>query len=123
MLLRQFVTRSKLAEVPDHFRNPIFKQNDPFMLPNFDITLNVYVLLLLIACAIMVGALPRKRQIARKQRKIHELEREMIQAHAEVLESQREYCKLEARVKGVNNSVIPMKSNKLEENSRHTGTD
>lgn len=93
------------------------------MLPNFDITLNVYVLLLLILAGIGVGYLPRQKQIARKQRKILKLEGEMIQAHAELLESQRDYCALEAKMKTNANPVIPMKSAKLEENNRQTGTD
>jgi hypothetical protein len=106
------------------------------MLLNFDITLNIYVFLLLIAVAITIGYLPRSRQIARKQRKVVELEREMVQAHAELLESQHEYCLLEAKVKDITNPVITMKSNKLEEppqnplpesrglrNNRPTGTD
>ena len=91
-------------------------------MPNFDITLNIYVVLLLMAIAFGIGCLPRKRQMARKQRKITELEREMVQAHAELLESQRDYCALEAKMKNVANPVIPMKSNKLEENNRPTGT-
>jgi len=106
------------------------------MLPNFDITLNIYVFLLMIAVAVMVGYWPRKRQIGKKQRKIIELEREMIQAHAELLESQQEFCLLESRIKDITNPVIPLKSNKLEEppqspmtesrgmrNNRPTGTD
>jgi hypothetical protein len=103
---------------------------------NFDITLNIYVFLLLIAAAILAGYLPRKRQILRKQRKIEQLETEMVQAHAELLESQREFCLLEAKIKDITNPVIPMKSNKLDEppqkplpenkglrNNRPTGTD
>ena len=106
------------------------------MLPNFDVTLNFYVFLLLVAAAAVIGFLPRKSQIARKQRKIHELEREMLQAHAELLESQRDYCLLEAKMKDITNPVIPLKSNKGEEpppkplseaavirNNRPTGTD
>jgi hypothetical protein len=93
------------------------------MLPNFDITLNVYVFLLFVAIGGVIGFLPRKKIMSRKQRKIAELEREMVQAHAELLESQREYCKLEARMKEFTSPVISMKSNKLEENTRPTGTD
>ena|SRR5579872_5161349 len=105
-------------------------------MPTFDVTLNIYILLLLIAAAVMAGYLPRSKQINRKQRKIAELEREMVQAHAELLENQREYCLLEAKVQDITNPVIPMKGNKLEEppqkpmpesrglrNNRPTGTD
>ena len=94
---------------------------------NFDINLNIYVFFLLLFCAAILGYLPRSKQIARKQRKVSELEREMVQAHAEVLESQREFCQLEASMKSTSNPVIPMKNNKWEEppqkNTRSTGTD
>jgi len=89
-------------------------------MPNFDITLNVYIFLLIIGLAVTLGYLPRSRQIARKQRKIMQLEQEMVDAHAEVLENQREYCELASRLKDVANPnpVISMK-----EKNRATGTD
>lgn len=89
-------------------------------MPNFDITLNVYIFLLIIGLAVMLGYLPRSRQLAKKQRKIMQLEQEMVDAHAEVLENQREYCELESRLKDVANPnpVISMK-----EKNRATGTD
>ena len=89
-------------------------------MPTFDITLNVYIFLLIIGLAGLLGSLPRSRQLAKKQRKIVELEREMVQAHAELLENQREFCELETRMKEVDNPnpVINMK-----EKNRPTGTD
>ncbi|GGA86821.1 hypothetical protein [Puia dinghuensis] len=105
-------------------------------MPTFDVTLNIYVFILALVAAVIAGYLPRSKQISRKQRKIIELEREMVQAHAELLENQREYCLLEAKVQDITNPVIPMKGNKLEEpqekplpesrglrNNRPTGTD
>ena len=104
-------------------------------MPTFDITMDVYIFLLTIVFSLGVGFLLRRRQLARKQRKIEELEVEMMQAHAELLESHREYCILEARLKDITNPVIAMKSNKLEEvpptpperktirTNRPTGTD
>lgn len=89
-------------------------------MPNFDITLNIYIFLLIIGLAVVLGYLPRSRQLAKKQRKVMQLEQEMVEAHAEVLENQREYCELEARLKDVANPnpVINMK-----EKNRATGTD
>jgi len=90
----------------------IFSQNDPFM-PDFDISINIYVLLLVLAAAMWLGFLGRSRQIARKKRQIAELEQEMMQAHAELLETQRDYCELESRVNGGDSPVISLKdSNK-----------
>ena len=86
-----------------------------YAMPIFDITMDFYVFLLTILLSVGVGYLLRRRQLARKQRKIVELEHEMVQAHAEVLESQRDYCHLEARLKDITNPVIAMKSNKLED--------
>lgn len=89
-------------------------------MPNFDITLNVYIFLLIIGLAVVLGYLPRSRQLAKKKRKIMQLEQEMVEAHAEVLENQREYCELESRMKEIDNPnpVISMK-----EKNRATGTD
>jgi hypothetical protein len=93
-------------------------------MPTFDITLNVYVFLLIIVLSVVLGYLPRSRQLAKKQRKIAEMERETMQAHAELLENQREYCELEQRIKDMVNPanatgpVIPM-----QEKKRPTGTD
>jgi len=92
-------------------------------MPYFDITLNIYVLGLLMIASFVLGTLPRKKELGKKQRKIVELERELVSAYAEVLDSQREYIQLEAKMKDITNPVIPMKSNKLEENNRPTGTD
>ena len=89
-------------------------------MPTFDITLNVYIFLSIIGLAVVLGYLPRSRQLAKKQRKIMQLEQEMVEAHAEVLENQREYCELESRLKDVANPnpVISMK-----DKNRATGTD
>ncbi len=81
----------------------------------FDISINVYILLLMMLAAMGVGFLGRSRQLAKKDRRIAELEREMIQAHAEVLSTQRDYCELESKVKEDTSPVIAMIKNKSEE--------
>lgn len=68
-------------------------------MPTLEITLNMFVLGLILLVAVLVGYLPRSRQLERKNREIAKLEHEMIQAHAELLETQREYCQLEAKMK------------------------
>lgn len=84
-------------------------------MPTFDITVDVYVLLLIIIMAAIAGFLGRSRQLAKKNRRIAELEREMVEAHAELLSTQRDYCELESKVKEVNSPVIAMINNKSEE--------
>jgi hypothetical protein len=84
-------------------------------MPTFDLTIDVYILLLMMLAAALVGFLGRSRQLAKKNRRIAELEREMMQAHAEVLSTQRDYCELESKVKDDTSPVIAMMKNKNEE--------
>lgn len=78
------------------------------MLPDFDLSIDVYVLGVLLALAAFAGFLFRSRQLAKKKRQIAELEHEMIDAHAELLEMQKDYCELEAKVKEEGSPVIPI---------------
>ncbi|HXB92486.1 MAG TPA: hypothetical protein VNU72_09360 [Puia sp.] len=87
-------------------------------MPNFDITLNLYVLGLLLIMAVLAGYLPRSHQILRKNRKILKLEEEMVQTHAELLDIQRENCDLEARMKDFTNPVIAMNSKNPDDQSQ-----
>jgi hypothetical protein len=80
-------------------------------MPDFDISINIYLLLLLLAISTSMGFLAKSRLIARKNRKIAELEREMMQAHAELLDTQKDYCELESRVKQGDSPVISIKNN------------
>jgi len=73
------------------------------------IDLNILTLLTIIVLSVLTGFWGRSRQLARKNHQIIELEREMVQAHAELLESQREYCKIEAAIKGLSIPVISIK--------------
>jgi hypothetical protein len=86
--------------------------------PSFDITLNVYLFMLIVVLAMAPGFIRRSVQLARKQRRISALEQEMVEAHAELLEKEREYCELEARMRDITNPVIPINASKLEERSR-----
>lgn len=84
-------------------------------MPTFEISINIYLFLLILITAGLLGFLQRARKLAKKDRKIAELEQEMMQAYAELLETQKEFCDLELRVKEVNSPVIAMKNNKVED--------
>jgi hypothetical protein len=90
-------------------------------MPTFDITLNIYVLLGMILFSMATGFMGRRRQLGKKERRIVELETEMVDTHAELLELQRENGLLETRIKDVTNPVIAMKSNKLEDKNLSAG--
>ena len=77
-------------------------------MPDFDLSIDIYVLALLLLVAALAGFMLRSRQLAKKQRQILRLEQEVMQANAESLEAQREYCELESKVKEGDSPVIPM---------------
>src|SRR5580658_3633392 len=103
------------------------------MPPSFDITLNVYIFLSLLGASLIAGFWGRSHQLAKKHRRIVQLEEEVMQAYAETLESQKDYKELETKYKDVTNPVISMKNSKLEDSpltdrdgmrkNRATGTD
>ena len=64
-------------------------------MPDFDLSIDIYVLAAMLALAMVAGFLLRSRQLAKKKRRILEVEREMMQAYAELLETQKDYCELE----------------------------
>jgi hypothetical protein len=80
-------------------------------MPDFDLSIDIYVLAGLMALAMLAGFLLRSHQLAKKKRRIGELEHEMIQAHAELLEIQKDYCELELKVKQEDSPVIPIMKN------------
>lgn len=102
-------------------------------MPTFDVTLNIYVFLLLLGISMIVGFWGRSNQLAKKHRRIVQLETEITDAYAETLESQKDYQELIVKYKDVTNPVISMKNSKLEDTpltdregmrkNRATGTD
>jgi len=82
----------------------------------FDLTvINSLALLLIVVVSALMGFLVRQHQLAGKNRRINELENEMMQAHAELLETQKEFCELEMRIKDLTSPVISMKQASKEE--------
>lgn len=90
-------------------------------MPNFDITINAYLFLLIIVTAGLPGFLLKTRKLLKKERLIKELEGELVQAHAELLESQKEFCDLESRMRETPSPVIAMKNSKGEEPPQKPG--
>jgi hypothetical protein len=102
-------------------------------MPSFDITLNIYIFLLSLGLSLIVGFWGRSRQLAKKHRRIIQLEQEVHEAYAETLDSQKSYSELAIKYKDLTNPVISMKNSKLEDapltdregmrKNRATGTD
>lgn len=89
-------------------------------MPLFDLSFNIdlFILLVIIGLSMYIGFLLRSYQIRKKNRRIAELESEMLQAHAEVLLAQKEYHELESRVKDMPIPVIAMKHAAKEEDEK-----
>jgi len=84
-------------------------------MPVFDISINILVMLPLLLIAALSGFLVRSKQLRRQKRQINELEKEMMQAYAELLEAQKDYCELKARMKDEDSPVISINETKSQE--------
>jgi hypothetical protein len=91
-------------------------------MPGFDVSINVLVLLSILAFAVLTGFAFRSEQLRRKNRQIGDLEREMMQAYAELLESQKDYCELKDRLKGDDSPVISIKETQSQNPGKQPGS-
>ena len=89
-------------------------------MPLLDLSFNIdlFTLLVIIGLSVIIGFYLRSYQIRKKDRHIAELEDEMMQAHAEVLVVQKEYCDLESRVKNMPSPVISMNNAPKEDDEK-----
>jgi len=78
------------------------------MLPTIELSINSLTLLALVLISALAGFALRSLQIGKKNSRIARLEKEMMQAHAEVLEAQREYSELESKMRDLQIPVIAM---------------
>lgn len=79
-------------------------------MPDFDLSIDIYLLAVILSLAMGAGFLLRSRQLAKKKRQIGKLEQEVMEANAELLDMQRDYCKLESKVKQEDSLVIQLKT-------------
>jgi len=73
---------------------------------SIDLTLNVFVLLAAFGAAALFGYSLRTRQLRKKQFKIVELRKEMVDNHAHILELQKEYVELESKLSYSKSTII-----------------
>ncbi len=80
-----------------------------------EVTINVFVILAIFAVAMAAGFMMRASQISGYKRKVVELEKEMLNNHATILDLQQDIAKLERTLIESKIPVIPMKKSKEEE--------
>jgi hypothetical protein len=91
------------------------------MLFTLDFVVNPIVAAAALFIGGFIGFIWGKGKLIKKQSEINRLESEMISSHAEILEMQKAYVKMESRLKELSIPVIPMKING-KENSKETAT-
>jgi hypothetical protein len=74
------------------------------------LTINLFVLVAIVASATLLGFLFRSLQISKLKRKVIDLENEMLRNHSEILDLHRENASLEQQMKQINIPVINIKS-------------
>lgn len=77
-------------------------------MPDFDLSIDIYLLAVMLTLAMAAGFLMRSHQLAKKKRQIGRLEQEVMEANAELLDMQKDYCKLESKVKQEDSLVIQL---------------
>jgi hypothetical protein len=77
---------------------------------SYEFSINILVLLLSMLAAGFIGYSLRSRQLRKKQFKIIELRKEMIDNHALILELQKEYVELESRFMESRTPVLGMRN-------------
>ena len=76
----------------------------------FEFSINVIILLGIIAVSGFAGFSLRSRQLAKIRMKLVKTENEMISSHAEILELQKEYMTMELKLRGIKDPVIVMRN-------------
>ena len=83
-------------------------------MPAIELTLNIFVLTGIVLGSFVIGFLIRANQIRSLKRKIVELEKEMLNNHADILELQRSKALLEQNLQASKIPVIPLNPTKEE---------
>lgn len=76
-----------------------------------DFIINPIVLFVAAVVSALIGYAISRARLARSYTRIRQLENEMIASHAEILEMQKAYVRMETRLKEQAIPVIPMKIN------------
>lgn len=77
----------------------------------FELIINPIVLIAVAIVAALFGFLAGRKRLAKSRSRILQLEDEMMSSHAEILEIQKAYVKMESRLKELSIPVIPINVN------------
>lgn len=83
-----------------------------------ELIVNPVILLIAAISGGLIGFVIGRLRLARSRAKVEELEREMMNSHAEILELQKSYVQLENQLQQHSIPVIPMKHSGKDNNSK-----
>jgi hypothetical protein len=83
-----------------------------------DLIINPVIVFLSVLVGALAGIAVGKARLIKSYDRIRQLENEMISSHAEILEIQKAYVRMETRLKDQSIPVIPMKINGKETNPK-----
>jgi hypothetical protein len=75
-----------------------------------EFSLNVLILGLIVGVSAIIGYCIRSRQTTKSRDRIAELEEEMLNNYAEILELQKDYLSMESKLRDFQIPVIPIKT-------------
>ena len=84
-----------------------------------DYVINPVILFLSVFAGVVIGLLIGRARVAKSQRRVVELEKEMMSNHAEILEIQKAYVQLENKLEEHSIPVISMKINGKDTNPKN----
>jgi hypothetical protein len=87
-----------------------------------EVTINVFVILGIAVFALTIGYMAKSAQLGKNKKRIYELETEMLNNHASILELQQEISTLEKTLMESKIPVIPIKKSKEEESAEKKNT-
>jgi ABC-type siderophore export system fused ATPase/permease subunit len=79
-------------------------------MPTIELSLNVFILGMIVVVAAFLGYSVRSRQLAKSRVRIADLEEEMLNNYAEILELQKDYLNMESKLRDFQIPVIPIKT-------------
>jgi hypothetical protein len=77
---------------------------------SIEFSVNILVLAMAMLVAVLIGYSLRSRQLRKKQFKIVELRKEMVENHAHILQLQKEYVDLQSKFTDVKTPVVGIRN-------------
>ncbi len=79
-------------------------------MPTIEFSINIFAFALVILVSVLAGFILRRNQVVKIRTKVEELEREILNNYAHILELEKENNVMEAKLQDIQIPVIPIKT-------------